>query len=102
MKRIKLTKEEKRIEAELARGEYVVASSEEHRVIAAALATRKKDTVLNLRINSHDLQKIKQKADSLGIRYQSFISEILHRVAESQGSASGLQFFRLGSFQWPA
>ena len=49
--------------------------------IAKALNRRKKDAVLNVRINRKDLEDIKKKAKKLGIRYQTFIAEILHKVA---------------------
>jgi predicted DNA binding CopG/RHH family protein len=45
------------------------------------IARRKKDAVLNVRINSDDLEGIKQKARKLGVKYQTFVSEILHKVA---------------------
>lgn len=83
MKRIKLTRQEKKIEDALIKGEYVNASKRDLNQITEAIAARKKDAVLNLRINSRDLESLKQKADKLGIRYQTFISEILHRVAQS-------------------
>ena len=81
MRRIKLTKYEKDIEDRLLRGEYIDGSKEEYEEIAVALAARRKDAVLNIRVNSQDLKHIKEKAQKLGIRYQTFISEILHRVA---------------------
>jgi predicted DNA binding CopG/RHH family protein len=82
-KRIKLTKQEKAIENALLRGEYVDASKEDFDKIAKALVLRRKDAVLNIRINSQDLANLKQKAKRLGVKYQSFISELLHRVAHS-------------------
>ncbi|MBI4115133.1 MAG: antitoxin [Candidatus Omnitrophica bacterium] len=82
-RRIKLTKEEKAIEDALVRGEYVPVSKEEHERIAVALAARKKDAVLNIRINRGDLEGLKQKARRLGVKYQTFISELLHRAAQS-------------------
>ncbi len=83
MKRIKLTKQEKQIEEALLKGEYVPASKEEFDQIANALALRRKDAVLNIRVNSQDLQNIKRKAKRLGVKYQTFISELLHRIAHS-------------------
>ncbi len=83
MRRIKLTRYEKDIENRLLRGEYVPVSKEKFNEIAAMLAARRKDTVLNIRVNSQDLKQIKEKAQKLGIRYQTFISEILHRVAQT-------------------
>lgn len=81
MRRIKLTKEERAIEDALVRGEYQDVPKEEFDEIARALAARRKDAVLNIRINSEDLASLKKKANKLGIKYQTFISEILHRVA---------------------
>jgi predicted DNA binding CopG/RHH family protein len=81
MRRIKLTRQEKAIENALIRGEYVDAGKEEFERIAAILEARKKDTVLHIRINSQDLNSIKTKARKLGIKYQTFISEVLHRIA---------------------
>ncbi|MDO8662912.1 MAG: CopG family antitoxin [Candidatus Omnitrophota bacterium] len=83
MRKIKLTKQEKSIEDALLRGEYVSVSRERFAEIAAALEARKKDAVLNIRVNSYDLENIKQKAHKLGVKYQTFISEVLHKVAEA-------------------
>ena len=82
MKRIKLNRQEKQIEEALVRGEYVDVSKADFNHIAQAIAIRKKDAVLNLRVNSQDLESLKRKAGKLGVRYQTFISEILHRVAQ--------------------
>ena len=81
MKNFKLTKSEKAIERALLRGEYVPAPPDEVRLVADAIAARRKDAVLNIRINSQDLNHLKQKAKTLGVPYQTFISEILHRYA---------------------
>jgi len=83
MRRIKLSRQEKAIEDAALRGEYVNVSKEKFDEIARMLAARKKDTVLNIRVNSQDLKDIKEKSQRLGIRYQTFISEILHRVAQA-------------------
>ena len=83
MRRIKLTKYEKDIEDRLLRGEYVDVSKDKFDEIAGMLAARKKDTVLNIRVNSQDLKNIKAKAEKFGIRYQTLISEILHRLAQT-------------------
>lgn len=81
MSKIKLNKQEKSIENDLIQGKYHPVSPMELESITQAIAQKKKDTVLNIRINSHDLQSLKQKAKKLGIAYQTFISEILHRFA---------------------
>ncbi|MBN1493863.1 MAG: antitoxin [Candidatus Omnitrophica bacterium] len=84
LKRIRLTKEEREIEAAIGRGEYVPVSPEKEKAISAAIERwRKKDAVLNIRINSEDLTNLKKKAAKLGVRYQTFISQILRNVANS-------------------
>ena len=79
--RIKLTRYEKQLEKEL--DQYVPVSKEEFDRIAKALEARKKDAVLNIRINRGDLESLKQKAKKLGVKYQTFISELLHKIAHS-------------------
>ncbi len=81
-RRIKLNRQEKQIEGALLKGEYVDVDRATFHDIAQAVAARRKDAVLNLRVNSQDLESLKQKAQKLGIKYQTFISEILHRVAQ--------------------
>ena len=73
MRKINLTKEEKEIENALLHGEYIDIDENDFKKIAAAVASRKKDSVLNIRINSEDLKLIKKKASHFGIRYQTFI-----------------------------
>ncbi|MEK7232965.1 MAG: antitoxin [Elusimicrobiota bacterium] len=81
MKNIKLSRSEKEIEAALIRGEYRPVKKAEFDRIAEAIARRKKDAVLNIRVNSHDLDSIKQKAKRMGIPYQTFVSELIHQYA---------------------
>jgi len=83
MRKIKLTKYEQSIEDALERGEYVPASKEEFDRIVRALGRCRKDAVLNIRINSNDLALIKSKAKKLGLRYQTFIAEYLHKFAHA-------------------
>ena len=83
MRAIKLTREEKAIEDSLVRGEYVSTNKEEFNRIVRILEARKKNAVLNIRINRGDLESLKKKAVKLGIKYQTFISEILHKVAHA-------------------
>ncbi|MDP8248438.1 MAG: CopG family antitoxin [Candidatus Tritonobacter lacicola] len=78
---IKLTKQEKEIEKVLLSGEFVDVDKKELEEISKVIARRKKDAVLNIRVNSQDLESIKRKAKKLGIKYQTFISELLHKVA---------------------
>jgi len=81
MRKMKLTKYEREIEKAIDRGELVDVSKKEFDEIARAIAARRKDAVLNIRINKDDLTKIKKKASKLGVKYQTFIAEVLHTVA---------------------
>ena len=81
MRKIKLIKEEQWFEDHAE--EFVPVNREEFELIKQAIERRKKDAVLNIRVNSYDLDTIKQKARKIGVKYQTFISEILHKVAES-------------------
>ena len=73
----------KAIEKELLKNKNASLSRDEFARIARTIAVRKKDSVLNIRLNSRDLKDIKHKASRLGIRYQTFIAEILHKVAQA-------------------
>lgn len=81
MRKIKLTKEERTIEESIER--FIPVDKNEYEQIAQALASRRKNAVLNVRVNRNDLNSIKHKAHKLGIKYQTFISEILHKVAQA-------------------
>ena len=83
LRRIKLTKYEQNLERSLLNIDWVPGSKAEFDEIARAIALRRKDAVLNIRINSGDLQNIKEKARRRGVKYQTFIAELLHRVAHS-------------------
>ena len=78
---IKLTKYERELERSLASGGWVPGSKAEFDEIARMLARRKKDAVLNIRINQGDLDVLKAHAKRHGVKYQTFIAELLHRVA---------------------
>lgn len=90
-RKFKLRPYEQRIDDAIERGEYVRASPEEEAMLRAAIekkrmeirVQRKKDAVLNIRVNSQDLLKIKKKAKKSGLKYQTFITEFLHHLAES-------------------
>jgi predicted DNA binding CopG/RHH family protein len=82
MKNLKLSKEEKEIENALLKGEFKPVKATELKSIEKALKSRKKDITMTIRVNSEDIEKIKGKANKLGIKYQSYISEIIHQVAQ--------------------
>ena len=81
MRKIKLSKEEQWYEDHTEK--FVPVSNKKFEAIAKALERRKKDAVLNIRVNSYDLEYLKQKAHKLGVKYQTFISEILHKLAQA-------------------
>ncbi len=80
-KKFKLTKEEQWYEDHA--NEFVPITGPKYDAIVAALERKKKEMVLNMRINRDDLNAIKQKARKLGIKYQTFISEFLHKLAQA-------------------
>jgi len=84
MKEINLTRQEKAIEDSLLKGEYINVTKSNFAAIAESIAARRKDAVLNIRVNSHDLVTIKQRAQKLGIKYQTFVSEVIHRIAQAR------------------
>ncbi len=88
MKRIKLNAEEKKIEQAIGRGEYFMVTGEELREVADAIAAHRKDRTLTIRVNSGDIQQIKKSAQRKGIPYQTFLSEIIHRVAMKLAAAA--------------
>jgi predicted DNA binding CopG/RHH family protein len=77
----KLTNNERKIESALLKGEFMDVGKTEFETIAKSLAARKKDAVLNIRVNKEDLKNIKRKAKKYGVRYQTLISEWIHRIA---------------------
>ncbi len=81
MRKVKLTKEERWIE-DHSEG-FVPVSKDKYDEIVQAIEMRKKSAVLNIRVNKYDLESIKQKAQKIGVKYQTFISEILHKVAQA-------------------
>ena len=83
MRKINLTRQEKAIEDSLLKEEYANIVKSDFMAIAEAIAARKKDAVLNVRVNSRDLVAIKQRSQKLGIKYQTFISEVIHRIAQA-------------------
>lgn len=83
MKKIKLSKEEKVIEQQIENNEYIPITGEELKEVAEAVAARKKDSTITIRVNTYDIKRIRQRAKKLGIKYQSYISDVLHKVAQN-------------------
>lgn len=82
MKNIKLTKEEKQMEESLMKREYKTITGKRLQDIAKAIVARKKNVTMTIRVNSMDIKKIKLKAKKLGVKYQTFLSEVIHEVAQ--------------------
>ena len=80
---MKLTRYEKKIERDLISGVYVQGSKEETERIRAAIEAYRKNAILHIRINEGVLRKLKEKAKKLGVKYQTFIAEVLRTVAHS-------------------
>ena len=77
--KIKLSKYEQSIEDVIET--YVPVPRHEFEAMKKMLEARKKNAVLNMRISKIDLDSLKEKAKRLGVKYQTFIAEILHKVA---------------------
>ena len=75
-KKFELTREEKEIEASIARGEW-----KKHPASAGQMfvdAAGRKDARTNIRIEPLDLKALKEKAQKRGIGYQTLIASVLH------------------------
>ena len=76
-KPVKLDKLEKEIESRAS--EYIPIRGARRERIAQLLQKAKKTRNVNIRINEHDLEGLKKKAESEGIPYQTLISSVLHK-----------------------
>lgn len=85
MKKIKLNEEEREISAAIERDEFVSITGKQLDEVANAIAARKKDISLTIRVNSRDINRIKKMAQKKDIAYQTYIAEVIHKVAESLG-----------------
>ncbi len=81
MKKFKLDTEEKKLIAAIERDEFVPVTGKRLREVADAIASRKKDKTLTIRVNGNDIRRIKEMARTKGIPYQSYLAEVIHRVA---------------------
>jgi predicted DNA binding CopG/RHH family protein len=81
-KTIKLTKEERDIEAAVTRGTYTSVSRlgiEKKKYQAAARHTFAKTKTVNIRISEKNLLKVKAAASRAGLSYQTFIATLLQK-----------------------
>ncbi|MFN7727997.1 MAG: CopG family antitoxin [Bdellovibrio sp.] len=84
----KLSAEERRLEAEIERGEWTPVSGTKLRKLESemvdAARAQSKEARVNLRLNHDDVEKIRQKAQQEGIPYQTLIGSVLHKYATDQ------------------
>ena len=82
---MKLTKEEKEIEA-LLEGNALTLTKPDKALLkqlrTAAENTFKKDRRINIRLSDHDIVGIQRVAAAKGVPYQSFISGLIHQYVE--------------------
>ena len=77
-----LTNEEKEIENNIE--SLVSVSGKKRERIESILAKAKKNKAISLRISEYDLEKLKKKAASDGIPYQTLINTVLHKYITNQ------------------
>ena len=77
-----LTNEEKEIENNI--DSLVSVSGKKREWIESVLAKAKKNKAISLRIAEYDLEKLKEKAVSDGIPYQTLINKVLHKYVTNQ------------------
>ena len=81
MRKLKMDAEEQSIMEAIEREEYVPVGGKELRAVADAIAARRKDMTLTIRVNRHDIDRIKEFSRVKGIPYQTYLCEVIHRVA---------------------
>ena len=77
-----LNNEEKEIENNI--DSLVSVSGKKKESIESILAKAKKNKAISLRIAEYDLEKLKEKAASDGIPYQTLINTVLHKYITNQ------------------
>lgn len=91
--KIKLSKEEQKIENALAKGEYrhVPKSQRNDQLFAEAIKNYeelKKSKRVTIRINNQDLIRVKARAQKTGIPYQTLLNALIHQYAEGKTTIS--------------
>ena len=82
MKKNKLAKEEKLIEDKI--DELQPVSGKKKEKIDQILKRARKNKSISLRISSYDLDMLKERAEKVGIPYQTLINSILHKYVSNQ------------------
>lgn len=60
------------------------SASEQEQIKTAAKVFMKNDTKMNIRIDPFELEKIKEEAERVGLKYQTFVKSILHKYLTGQ------------------
>ena len=60
------------------------SASEQEQIKKAAKVFMKNDTKMNIRIDPFELEKIKEEAARVGLKYQTFVKSILHKYLTGQ------------------
>ena len=87
----KLDKEEQEILDAFEAGKLKSVENEAEKIKEYTLAAKeffKKKKNINIRISDFDLQKLKAKAASKGLPYQTLIGSLLHRYSMGESGAS--------------
>ncbi len=85
--RLKFDKEELQILRDFERGEFESIRNfreEKQKLEEAARKTLQKDSRINIRISSRDLERIQKRAAKEGIPYQTLISSTLHKLVNGK------------------
>ena len=83
MKKQYLDAEEKEVMEAIEKDEFIPVTGAQLKRVADAIAARKKDMTLTIRVNRKDINRIKKMAQERKIPYQSYISEVIHRIAQT-------------------
>jgi len=81
MSKLELNREERQILKDFEEGKFksVLTTKRKEMLQATAEETFRKDTRINIRISSRDLESLQRRALEEGIPYQTLISSVLHK-----------------------
>lgn len=83
MKYFELDEDEKKLEEEIEKGEWIPVKDQakaKKEAVETARNTMSKTRNINLRLSERDLHRLKAKAIEEGIPYQTLASSILHKA----------------------
>jgi len=86
----KLSKQEKDLHDSLERGEWKSVPNRDAEIKKSVQAARvqieaiRKEARVSLRLNSTDVDRMREKANQVGLPYQSLIASVIHQFATDQ------------------